>query len=260
MKKQSNNCIVGGIIILILFSSSLNKASAQSDNFSQKWHFLTDVYLIFPYMNGETAVINQIIVPVDENPSDIFGKLKMAAMFYIEAHSYKWAITSDFIFMNLSQDVTPGALIKSGDITGKQLIWETTGLYRLLPFWELGVGGRLNDISSEINALIDINSDTQEINMSGSKIWFDPLVIARLTGDIHEKWLFQFRGDVGGFGVGSNFTWQLQAYTGYRFTKVFQLTAGYRILSIDYDKGTGADRFIYNVDISGPVIRAGFNF
>jgi hypothetical protein len=33
------------------------------------------------------------------------------------------------------------------------------------------------------------------------------------------------------------------------------MDAGYKILSIDYDKGADADRFIYNVDTFGPVIR-----
>jgi hypothetical protein len=60
--------------------------------------------------------------------------------------------------------------------------------------------------------------------------------------------------------VGSDLTWQLQAYAGYRFGKVFQLTAGYRILSIDYDKVVDKERFIYNVDTFGSVLRFGFNF
>jgi hypothetical protein len=52
----------------------------------------------------------------------------------------------------------------------------------------------------------------------------------------------------------------MQAYAGYRFSKVFRLTAGYRYLSMDYDKGTDADRFVYNVDTFGPEISFGFNF
>ncbi|MDX2429596.1 MAG: hypothetical protein QNK35_01605, partial [Bacteroides sp.] len=71
---------------------------------------------------------------------------------------------------------------------------------------------------------------------------------------------FQFRGDVGGFGLGSDLTWQLQAYAGYRFTKVFQLTAGYRVLSTDYNNGGDSDKFFFNMKEFGPVIRFGFNF
>jgi len=51
-----------------------------------------------------------------------------------------------------------------------------------------------------------------------------------------------------------------KAYAGYKFTKVFQLTAGYWYMSMDYDKGTDADRFIYNVATFGPEISLGFNF
>jgi hypothetical protein len=37
------------------------------------------------------------------------------------------------------------------------------------------------------------------------------------------------------------------------------MTAGYRIISIDYEKGANEDRFLYDVDTSGPVIKFGFN-
>jgi len=260
MKNQSKNYLVNGLILLILFTFYINNVSAQSDTIVKKWNFLTDVYLMFPYMNGETGIGNEITVPVDASPGDIFSKLKMAGMLYFEAHTAKWAITNDFVYMKLDQEVTPGKLLESGDVSAKLMIWEPAGLYRLLPFLELGAGGRLNNIATDIDVRRNVFPGTQEVIKSASKTWFDPILIARLTGDIKNKWLFQFRGDVGGFGVGSDFTWQLQAYAGYRFTKVFQLTAGYRILGVDYDKGTDKDRFIYKVDTFGPVIRLGFNF
>ncbi|MCK7541720.1 MAG: hypothetical protein MZV63_67945 [Marinilabiliales bacterium] len=56
----------------------------------------------------------------------------------------KRAITSDLVYMNLNQEVTPGTIVNSGDVTAKQLIWEAAGLYRITPFLEAGVGGRLN--------------------------------------------------------------------------------------------------------------------
>ena len=52
----------------------------------------------------------------------------------------------------------------------------------------------------------------------------------------------------------------MQAYAGYRFSKLFQVTAGYRVLGMNYDKGSGEDRFLYDMDISGAVVRFGFNF
>jgi hypothetical protein len=249
------------ICCILLFISVFSPVSAQTAAPEKKWNFLTDVYLMFPYMDGETGIGNLITVPVDANPGDIFSKLKMAAMLYIEAETDKWAISSDLVYMNLNQEVTPGTLFHSGEVRAKEFIWEPAGFYRIVPFWEVGVGGRLTSLSMDIDALRNVfPAGTEEVTASGSKIWFDPVIITRLSADIKDKWLFQFRGDVGGFGIGSDLTWQLQAYAGYRFGKIFQLTAGYRILSIDYDKGADAERFIYNVDTFGPVIRFGFNF
>ena len=212
-------------------------------------------------MKGDIGIGNSITAPVDATPGDIFSKLKFGGMLYLEAHTAKWAITSDIVYMNLNQDVTPGTLLHSGSASAKQLVWEPAGFYRLTSFLEVGVGGRLNNIQADIDVRRNVfPAGTEEFMADGSQTWFDPIIITRLTADIKEKWLFQFRGDLGGFGVGSDFTWQLQGYAGYRFTKVFQLTAGYRILSMDYDKGADAERFIYNVDTFGPVIRLGFNF
>jgi hypothetical protein len=163
--------------------------------------------------------------------------------------------------MDLKQDVTPGLLLNSGTVGAKQFIWEAAGLYRLNSFLELGAGGRLNYLQTGID--IRVNSfpvGTEEITGEKNKTWYDPILIARLTADIKDKWLFQFRGDVGGFGIGSDLTWQLQGYAGYRFTKVFQLSAGYRILSTDYSSGEERTQFIFDTNEFGPVIRIGFNF
>ena len=247
-------------ILLICFAGP-NPLAAQEQIKEKKWHFLTEVYLMFPYMDGEMGIGNTLTIPIDANPGDIFSKLKMAAMLYLEARTDKWAITSDLVYMNLNQEVTPGTLLHSGTVGAKQLVWEVAGLYRVLPFWELGAGGRLNNLQTEIDVRRNVfPAGTEEYYETHSDTWFDPILITRLSTDINDKWLFQFRGDVGGFGLGSDLTWQLQAYAGYRFTKVFQLTAGYRVLSTDYIKGTDSNQFIFNVKEFGPVIRFGFNF
>jgi hypothetical protein len=240
---------------------SLNSGTAQISVNEKKWHFLTDIYLMFPYMDGETGIGNLITVPVDANPGDIFSKLRFAGMIYFEAHSNKWAFTSDLVYMNLTQEVTPGTILHSGTARAEQFVWEPSALFRLASFLEVGVGGRLNNLQTEIDVRRNVfPAGTEEVTGSGSRTWIDPIIITRLSADIKDRWLFRVRADIGGFGAGSDLTWQLQGYAGYRFSKIFQLTAGYRILSIDYDKGSDTDRFIYNVNTFGPVIRFGFNF
>lgn len=246
---------------ILLFFSMFNPVSAQTAAPGKKWNFLTEIYILFPNMSGETGIGDLITVPVDANPGDVFSKLELAGMLYLEVHNDKWAITSDLVFMNLEDEVTPGTLINSGAITAKQGIWEAAGLYRIFSFLEVGIGGRLNHLQTGIDVLKNVfPGSTEPVTGSHSATWFDPLIIARFSGDINDKWIYQLRGDLGGFGIGSDFTWQMQVYAGYRFSKLFQLTAGYRLLSANYDKGTGSEQFIFNIDEFGPVIRFGFNF
>ena len=73
----------------------------------------------------------------------------------------------------------------------------------------------------------------------------DPIIIVRSNSAINDKWLLQFRGDVGGFGLVSDFTWQVQANVGYQFSKLVSATIGYRVLDVDYDKGDGTEHFAY---------------
>ncbi len=246
---------------LWICSLTANPALAQSSANDKKWKFLTEVYMLFPNMNGETGIGNNLTVPVDAGTGDIFSTLKLGGMIYLEAHTNKWAITSDFVFMNLEKDITPTTLINSGATGVDQYIWEAAGLYRINSFLEVGAGGRLNHLAAGIAGERNVfPNSTEAFSESQSRTFYDPILITRLSTALDDKWLFQFRGDLGGFGVGSDFTWQLQAYAGYRFTKVFQLTGGYRILGIDYDKGVDKERFIFDMIESGPVIRLGFNF
>jgi hypothetical protein len=253
--------INSAVLCLFSFLSGISSVSAQISEPEKRWKFLTEVYLLFPNMKGETGIGDLVSVPIDANPGDIFSKLKIGGMLYFEARTKKWAITSDLVFMNLENEVTPGTILNSGTVTANQGIWEAVGLFRITSFLEVGAGGRLNHLSTGMDVRRNVfPGGTEEVNRDNTTTWYDPIIIARLTADIRDKWLFQFRGDLGGFGAGSDFTWQLQAYAGYRFSKIFQLTAGYRIISIDYNKDTDAGQFIFNTDEFGPVIRLGFNF
>ena len=70
-------------------------------------------------------------------------------------------------------------------------------------------------------------------------------------------------GDIGGFGVGSDITYNPIGTVGWDMT-VFgndaTLHAGYRVLYQDYEDGSGADRFAYDVTTHGPMIGMNFQF
>ena len=245
------------LLCLFVFSSMAQDSTAAKN----KWHFQAEVYLMFAKLNGTVGVGTLPDTKVDADFGDIFSKLKMAAMLYAEASSGKWAITSDLIYLKLAQDATPGAIINGGKVTVKQLSWEVAGLRELLPWLEAGIGLRLNNLNNNVSIVRNnIGGGTTALNKSLIKTWVDPTIIARVKSDPSKKFIYQFRGDFGGFGVGSDFAWQIQAYAGWRFSTLFQLTGGYLVISVDYNKGTGENRFLYDVNTFGPVVRFGFNF
>lgn len=243
--------------VAILISLLMGNMAFSQEEGKAKWHYLTEVYLMFPTMAGEVGVAGIPPVELDADAGSIFSHIKMGAMLYLEATNDDWSITSDLIYMKLGQNVVPTDLISSGEVTMKQYAWELAGLKHITPWLEAGLGGRLVSLYTGIDL-----QTVHETNRSGeaSKTWFDPIIILRSQGAIKGKWLLQFRGDVGGFGVGSDFSWQVQAYAGYRFCDLFQATIGYRYIGINYDKGEGVERFLYDVDTYGPVVRLGFNF
>ena len=224
-----------------------------------KWHFLLEPYVMFPNMQGTTGLGDLPNAEVDENAGDIFKNLQFGAMLYAEAVKGFWTFSSDLTYMNLKSDVNIKNGIVSGTAEVKQLAWELAGMRQLAPWFELGLAFQLNNIKSDVDLFINTSGGVQERTSKIDESWVDPSILVRVKTDMSKKWFFQFRGNIGGGGIGSDLYWQLQSYFGYRFSKLFQLSAGYRVIYIDYETGSGNDRFVYDMTTFGPAIRFGFN-
>jgi len=80
-----------------------------------------------------------------------------------------------------------------------------------------------------------------------SRWWIDPIVGLRTQVNF-TRWLFAAaQADAGGFGAGSQITWNTQATLGVNFSRNLAFEAGYRYMYIDYDK----DNFLYDVNMPG---------
>lgn len=67
--------------------------------------------------------------------------------------------------------------------------------------------------------------------------WWDPYVGLRGRYNFNERFYFTAKADIGGFGVGSDLTWQASAAFGMQLNKNMFAEVGYRALGVDYDKG-----------------------
>jgi len=99
-----------------------------------------------------------------------------------------------------------------------------------------------------------------ERTRSGTQDWWDPIVGANLSLPLSKKFSFNVRGDIGGFGVGSDLTWQAFPYLSWQFTRWGSLQAGYRWLYMDYETGSGTSHFKYDMLNQGPQLGVTFSF
>jgi hypothetical protein len=119
------------------------------------------------------------------------------------------------------------------------------------------------DVSFNVATTVDIadllvRGRNRAIAKSGSVDWTDPFIGARLRLAVAPGQEIFLRGDVGGFGVGSQLSWQAMA--GYNFDfaiwngVTFSGLLGYRALYVDYEQGQGRRRYEFDMLQHGPVL------
>src|SRR5690349_6748567 len=216
---------------LLVCAANVNTARAQDSG----WHYLVAPYIMFPNMKGETGIGELPLVSVDEDPSDIFENLQMGAMLYAEAYNDTWAFSSDVLYMNLESDFAGGTILNDGSVEMAQVGWELAAMRRLTPCFELGLAATYNQIDADLK----IHVLNTPVKISTTEDWVDPSIVARATFPFGEKWFFQARGNIGGFGVGSDLMWQLQADVVYKRSDRWSFMFGYRVIDFDYDHGSG---------------------
>ena len=97
-------------------------------------------------------------------------------------------------------------------------------------------------------------------DMGGSRDWLEPLVGTVLTLDVNDRLSLIARGDIGGFGVGSKLTWQVAGAVEYKIGKCVSVSAGYRLLDIDFSEGSGRNKFAFDVQMRGPFMALDIRF
>lgn len=230
---------------LVLYAETVN-AQQQSD----KWTFRQTPYMIGAAMDGAATIAGQTAT-VDVGFDQILENLQFGAMLHCLAAKGPWSLALDGIYMGLGQtaDQPPA------EVNVDQWMVELSGGSQLKPWLHLLVGLRYNLISSEIAFQGSLGKAK-----GGNVDWIDPIFGARLAGQFGKRWTMRGRTDIGGFGIGSNLTWQLAAYIDFRASNLIAILGGYRYLSNDYETGSGDDLFHYDVDTSGPALGVSFLF
>lgn len=93
-------------------------------------------------------------------------------------------------------------------------------------------------------------------HLSGSKSWVDPIVGFRARYNFTDHLYAAAKADIGGFGIGSDLTWQLFGAVGYQFNQHWSSELGYKYLSVDYSN----NGFVYDMAMGGVFIGLKYTF
>jgi opacity protein-like surface antigen len=226
---------------------------------SSPWEFRITPYAWLTAIDGSTGPTG-FVSDIDAGFDDIFDVLEMAAALQFEARYGRWGFMADAFYAELGNSGTlPGPLKTNIDLDFEQFLGEASVFYRVSEaprsFVDLYAGIRYNSISLDLEATSNGPILQRGDQRSGDKNWTDPIVGLRGQWNINDKWYLAGKGDIGGFGVSSDFTWNLQATVGYNFTECVSAEIGYRYFDTDYDDG-----FTYDIAQAGLLLGLSFRF
>jgi hypothetical protein len=231
---MSVRALAAGILSLSLAASS----DAQTAP-SPAWKHNLTLYFVGAGMTGEVGA-RGVTTELDLSFGDILENLQFGFMGAYRVQREAWSLGADVIYMGLGVSGERGG----AEVDVDQWVVEITGGYELRPFATLLVGGRYNSFANRLFV------SASENEFKGSQDWLDPLVGARLSWKLGADWGAHLRGDVGGFGLGSEFAWQVFPMLEWRASDRLSATIGYRFLGMDYENED--DGFLYDMVISGP--------
>lgn len=224
------------------------------------WQHTVVLYGVGASIDGTTG-IGGIEADVDVGFSDLLDNLEFGAMAAYRGERGPWAVLADLIYMRLEQrknGIGPAGGTRA-TVDADQVIVELSGAYAYNDRWSTYAGLRLWTVDVDLQ-VIGGGPLGETLARSGDEDWVDPMVGVRYALPLGERWALVSKADVGGFGLGSDFAWQASLFADWRFADHASLLVGFRFLGIDYDDGSGAGRFQYDVTQGGPALGVAWQF
>lgn len=251
LRMNSTAMIAVGLAVLMLASAP--PAQAQQD--SADWRQTVFLYGMGAMIEGDAQVGN-LQVDVDMNLSDFFDNLKFGAMAAYRIEDDEWSFSGDVTYMNLGASKTTQQGRASAGLDIEQVTVMATVGRRVSPHLEALLSLAYFDVSADLR----VRLLQQVATASRDADWIDPLVGLNYEVPVSSRWRYTLRGDVGGFGFGSDLTWHALTKFTYRQSDRFSWYLGYRAIAYDYEDGEGRNFQNYDLVQHGPGAGIAFSF
>lgn len=253
--KKRTALFLSALTLALISTGITTPAQAQSDD----WEVVLAPYVLFASINGDVAIGRVNAQPVDVSFGDILKNLQFGFMLHSEVRKGAWGVMLDAFYAKLGSDLsTPlGGVL---DVNVQELVFEallsrrfalpkgSIDAYAGIRYWDL-------DLDLELEGLVNRAADRGDS-------WVDPVIGSRLIQYVADDWFLMLRGDIGGFGMGSDFSWNVQGGVGYEVSDLFSLVAQYKALGVDYqnDEEGSPDFLLYDAITHGPLLGFVFRF
>jgi len=254
------------VLILVSFlwlSGSLS--IAQENPAESDWQFnLAPFYLWGFNIDGDLSVGSSKVPgdvplskPIEVPFGDVFDALEGAFIIHFETmYKSNWGLLVDIDYLDLGNDFTTSQGINL-KVDFEASIAEIAGLYRIQQDSHnfdtiLGFRGYKFDPGITLSNGPKVVDRSQE--------WLDPFVGGRWIWEFAEDWSVLARGDIGGFGLGSDFAWQAIGLVEWQPFKYASFLAGYRALDVNYEDGSGTNYFKFDATFYGPILGVNFKW
>lgn len=224
-----------------------------------EWSFTIAPYFWAAGLDGDVGVFGFPEAEIDESFSDIIQNFDIGFMGVTEVRHGRFGLFSDILYAKISDAAgTPrGILATRVELETQTLTLTAAPEFRIVetPRGSIDVmaGARLwwidNELSFSGGVLDGASADDGDT-------WVDPMVGIKGRFDLTPRIFVNGWAMAGGFGVSSDFDWDLLAAVGYQFNDRFSAALGYRAMGVDYEN----DGFVYDVVQHGPIAGIVFRF
>jgi hypothetical protein len=264
LRTRNLSSFLAGVLLFSVSPLYAQTSSSASDG----WTYELTPYLWGAAMKGDTQAGRLPRTSVDMSFSDILDVFDFGLMGAFEARKGRLGLYLDTMYIKVSDSANArrtgtgpigATLTASADLKLEQTMLAFAGMYRMVegssPV-DVLAGVRYTDIEVDASIGASLFARTGRVHRKGSKDWVAPYIGLRVQVPIADRWKLVGYADVGGFGVGSDSSWQLAAGINYEISTSMNAKFGYRRLDIDYDK----NNFLYDMKLEGLYFGLGIRF
>ncbi len=256
-KKELAGLVLGNTLAINLLLFCPVSWAATGEDFNRWQNTLAPLYIWGVSMDG-TMTSGPVTAPLEVEFSDAISELEGILTIHYEGAKGNWGIIADYSFLNLGPTADiPGTSV-AVEVDMENTIAEVAGLYRFGANnpWQLLAGIRRYKLDITIAGLPSPPAPASKITID--ETLEDLFFGGRYIQPINDNWSFTGRVDVG--SGDSDIVWNAFAAFDYQFTDLLSGYVGWRVLDYEVDKGSGADRFKYDMNHSGPLLALAFHW